>query len=43
LFDARWVVRQLERRDILASQPSFRDNGVSALHTAVYAVIRSTD
>jgi thiopurine S-methyltransferase len=43
LFDARWVVRQLERRDILASQPSFRDNGVSALHTAVYALIRSTD
>ncbi|TAN05528.1 MAG: thiopurine S-methyltransferase [Rhodanobacteraceae bacterium] len=41
LFDARWTVRQLERRDILASQPSFRDNGVSALHTAVYALLRA--
>jgi thiopurine S-methyltransferase len=40
LFDAAWDVRQLERRDILASQPSFAENGVTALHTAVHALTR---
>jgi len=40
LFDAHWNIRQLERRDILASQPSFSQNGVTALHTAVYALTR---
>lgn len=40
LFDAQWDTRQLERRDILASQPSFSENGVTALHTAVYALTR---
>lgn len=40
LFDAQWDIRQVERRDILASQPSFSQNGVTALHTAVYALTR---
>lgn len=42
LFDAQWSIEQLERRDILASQPSFSENGVTALHTAVYALTRRT-
>lgn len=41
MFDAHWTAQQLERRDILASQPSFRDSGVTALHTAVYALTRN--
>jgi thiopurine S-methyltransferase len=40
LFDAQWDIRQLERRDILASQSSFSENGVTALHTAVHALTR---
>jgi thiopurine S-methyltransferase len=40
LFDAQWDIRRLERRDILASQPSFSENGVTALHTAVYVLTR---
>jgi thiopurine S-methyltransferase len=40
LFDAQWDIRQLERRDILASQPSFSESGVTALYTAVYALTR---
>lgn len=40
LFDAHWNISQLERRDILASQPSFSQGGVTALHTAVYALTR---
>ena len=40
LCDAQWSIRQLERRDILASQPSFSQNGVTTLHTAVYALTR---
>lgn len=43
LFDAHWQIEQMERRDILASQPSFKDNGVTALHTAVYALTRRSD
>jgi thiopurine S-methyltransferase len=43
LFDAQWDIRQLERRDILASQPSFSESGVTALHTAVYALTRRED
>jgi thiopurine S-methyltransferase len=43
LFDAQWDIRQVERRDILASQPSFSQNGVTALHTAVYALARRDD
>jgi thiopurine S-methyltransferase len=40
LFEAQWAIRQVERRDILASQPSFSERGVTALHTAVYALTR---
>ena len=40
LFDAQWDIRQVGRRDILASQPSFSQNGVTALHTAVYTLTR---
>ena len=36
LFDADWNVERLEYRDILADQPSFSEQGVSTLHTAVY-------
>jgi len=40
LFEAHWDIRQIDRRDILASQPSFSERGVTALHTAVYALTR---
>ena len=40
LFEKHWQVDQLEYRDILASQPSFSEQGVSALHTGVYALTR---
>ena len=40
LFDAQWNVRELDHRDILASQPSFSENGVTALHTTVYTLTR---
>lgn len=40
LFDAQWEIERLERRDILASQPSFLERGVTALHTTVYALRR---
>nr|WP_295383124.1 thiopurine S-methyltransferase [Pseudoxanthomonas sp.] len=36
LFAARWDVELLERRDILANEPGFRAEGVTALHTAIY-------
>lgn len=41
LFEPQWSVRELERRDILASQPGFQQDGVSSLHTAVYQLTRS--
>ncbi|HEX5961660.1 MAG TPA: thiopurine S-methyltransferase [Rhodanobacteraceae bacterium] len=40
LFDPQWKVEPIERRDILASQPRFLEQGVTALDTAVYAVTR---
>jgi thiopurine S-methyltransferase len=40
LFGARWDIGQLERRDILASQPAFPEKGVTALHTAVFRLSR---
>lgn len=40
LFGAQWKVDLLERRDILAGQPSFSESGVTALHTAVYGLRR---
>jgi thiopurine S-methyltransferase len=36
LYGDRWTIDLLERRDILASQPRFIDEGVTALSTAVY-------
>ena len=36
LFEAGWDIDRRERRDILASQPRFSEQGVTALHTAVY-------
>ena len=35
-FDPAWAVTLLERRDILADEPSFHEAGVSAFSTAVY-------
>jgi thiopurine S-methyltransferase len=39
LFGRQWQVEQLERRDILASQPDFSERGVTALHTSVYRLL----
>lgn len=39
-FGRDWRVDLLERRDILESQPSFVDEGVTALSTAVYRLDR---
>jgi thiopurine S-methyltransferase len=36
LFQEGWIVELLERRDILAEQPGFAAEGVSALATAAY-------
>jgi thiopurine S-methyltransferase len=41
LFESHWAIGQLERRDILASQSSFSESGVTALHTAVYVLRRN--
>ncbi|HEU0305450.1 MAG TPA: thiopurine S-methyltransferase, partial [Lysobacter sp.] len=40
LYARDWNVEVLERRDILAQQPSFIDEGVTALETVVYRLIR---
>ncbi|MGH8192300.1 MAG: thiopurine S-methyltransferase [Rhodanobacteraceae bacterium] len=40
LFEAGWDIEQYERRDILGSQPHFSEQGVTALHTAAYALTR---
>ena len=39
-FEAQWHVETLERRDILAQQPAFAEEGVTALDTVVYRLIR---
>ena len=36
LYARDWAIEFVERRDILASQPSFSAEGVTALHTAVW-------
>ena len=36
LFAAPWRHTLLERRDILDQEPRFREEGLSALETAVY-------
>lgn len=40
-FAPAWSVDLLERRDILASEPAFLADGVSALHTAAYRLQRA--
>lgn len=40
LFHIHWQTELLERRDILAAEPSFRAEGVTALGTAVYRLQR---
>lgn len=40
LYAHDWAVDMLERRDILASQPAFAAEGVTALHTAAYSLRR---
>lgn len=40
LYAHDWEIELLDRRDILASQPSFSEGGVTALHTTVHAFTR---
>ena len=40
LYQRDWEVEVLERRDILAQQPSFIDEGVTRLETVVYRLQR---
>ena len=40
LFEPEWAVELLERRDILSQEPRFRDDGVTALSTAIYRLQR---
>jgi thiopurine S-methyltransferase len=40
LYARDWSVELLERQDILASQPGFLADGVTALHTAAYRLLR---
>lgn len=42
LFEPRWQVDLLERRDILEHEPHFAIEGVSALHTCVYRLSART-
>lgn len=40
LYARDWAIESLERRDILASQPGFAAEGVTALHTAAWRLTR---
>ena len=40
LYAPRWAIEEIERRDILASEPIFQADGVTALSTAVYRLQR---
>jgi thiopurine S-methyltransferase len=40
LFEANWTIDVLVRRDILASQESWRNEGVTALHAVAYRMQR---
>jgi thiopurine S-methyltransferase len=40
LYDRDWQVEQLERRDILAAEPRFAAEGVTALHTTAWRMER---
>src|SRR5690348_9925423 len=42
LFGEHWDIELLERRDILADQTTFSEQGVTALNTAVYALRKRT-
>lgn len=42
LLDVTWSVARLERRDVLASEPRFSAQGVTALNTTVYRLQRQT-
>ena len=42
LYADAWQNTLLERRDILADDPKFAESGVSALHTEVWHLQRST-
>jgi thiopurine S-methyltransferase len=42
LFATDWNIEQVERRDILHSQPSFSEQGVTSLHTTVHTLARRT-
>jgi len=41
LYARDWTIEQVERRDILASQPRFIEEGVTALHTAVWRLAKT--
>lgn len=43
LYGRDWEVEVLERRDILAQQPLFVEEGVTALETLVYRLRRTLD
>ena len=40
LYGRDWDIDVLERRDILAQQPAFIEEGVTALETVVYRLMR---
>ena len=40
---ADWQPTLLERRDLLASEPRYRERGLSAMHTAAYRLRRRID
>lgn len=40
LFAPQWTIEELDRRDILAQEPAFQAEGVTALTTAVYRLQR---
>lgn len=42
LFGERWAVDLLERRNILAEQPGFQAEGITALHTSAWRLLKRT-
>src|SRR3546814_11971429 len=40
LYGRDWEIEQLERRNILASEPRFAEEGVTALHTAAWRLVK---
>ena len=42
LFGERWDIDLLERREILDGQPAFREEGVTALHTSAWRMLKRT-